>query len=70
MSELSFPEHLMYSPDHEWLDQEGLEATVGITAFAARELGDIVYVDIPELGQPLRKGDVFGTVEAVKRFLT
>ena len=61
-----FPEYLRYTKDHEWLKIEGNEATVGITDFAQRELGDIVYVEIETVGKDLNAGEVFGTVEAVK----
>jgi len=60
------PTHLFYSKDHEWLRIDGAEATIGITAFAAGELGDIVFVDIPETGVRFEAGAVFGTIEAVK----
>jgi glycine cleavage system H protein len=57
---------LRYTKDHEWIKVEGDEATIGITDFAQRELGDIVYVEVETVGQELNAGDVFGTVEAVK----
>ncbi|HEX7367592.1 MAG TPA: glycine cleavage system protein GcvH [Pelobium sp.] len=63
---MNFPEELKYTKDHEWIKVEGDEAYVGITAFAQRELGDIVYIDINTLGTEVNEGDVFGTVEAVK----
>ena len=63
---MQFPETLKYTKDHEWLRIEGDTATVGITEFAQRELGDIVYVDVSALNQPLNEGEVFGSVEAVK----
>jgi glycine cleavage system H protein len=63
---MDFPAALKYTKDHEWIKIEGNEATIGITEFAQRELGDIVYVDIPSLGKAVAKEDVFGTVEAVK----
>ncbi len=63
---MNFPENLHYTKDHEWVRIEGDEATVGITDFAQRELGDIVYVEIETVGQELEVGRVFGTVEAVK----
>jgi glycine cleavage system H protein len=63
---MNFPDNLLYTKDHEWVLIEGNTAKVGITAFAARELGDIVYVEIETLGESLAEGDVFGTVEAVK----
>lgn len=63
---MNFPAHLKYTKDHEWILVEGNIATVGITDFAQRELGDIVFVDIPSQGKSLKSGEVFGTVEAVK----
>ncbi|MCS6917261.1 MAG: glycine cleavage system protein GcvH [Chitinophagales bacterium] len=63
---MTFPEDLLYTKDHEWVRLNGNEAYVGITDFAQRELGDIVYVDIPTVGQTLKREAVFGTVEAVK----
>nr|WP_294896490.1 glycine cleavage system protein GcvH [uncultured Pedobacter sp.] len=63
---MNFPAELKYTKDHEWIKVEGNEAYVGITAFAQRELGDIVYIDINTLGTEVKEGDVFGTVEAVK----
>ena len=62
----TIPENLLYSPDHEWVKVEGNIATIGITAFAAGQLGDIVFVEIETEGADLSFGDVFGTVEAVK----
>ena len=63
---MNFPENLRYTKDHEWVKIEGDEATVGITDFAQRELGDIVYVEIESVGKELKAGEIFGTVEAVK----
>ena len=63
---MQFPEALKYTKDHEWIKIEGDVATVGITEFAQRELGDIVFVDIDSQGKPLQTNDIFGTVEAVK----
>ena len=63
---MQFPDNLMYSKDHEWIRIEGDEAYVGITAFAADELGDIVFVDVDTEGESLDKDEVFGSVEAVK----
>ncbi|MBQ0081477.1 MAG: glycine cleavage system protein GcvH [Alistipes sp.] len=60
------PSNLRYSNDHEWCRVEGEYAVVGITDFAQSELGDIVFVDIPTLGETLNVGDVFGSIEAVK----
>jgi glycine cleavage system H protein len=63
---MNFPAELRYTKDHEWIKLDGDIATVGITDFAQRELGDIVYVEVETIGKPLKTGDVFGTVEAVK----
>ena len=60
------PESLYYTKDHEWVRVEGGEAIVGITAHAQKELGDIVFVELPDLGRALADGDEFGTVESVK----
>ena len=60
------PENLKYSQDHEWLKVDGEFALVGITAHAANELGDIVFLDIPSVGETLDKDEVFGSIEAVK----
>lgn len=63
---MNFPTDLKYTKDHEWVKIEGDIATVGITDFAQRELGDIVYVDVNTIGETVDKEAVFGTVEAVK----
>ena len=63
---MNFPGELKYTQDHEWIRVEGDTAIVGITDFAQSELGDIVYVDITGVGQRLAKGDIFGSIEAVK----
>ncbi|MFL5771583.1 MAG: glycine cleavage system protein GcvH [Flavisolibacter sp.] len=63
---MNFPDQLRYTKDHEWIRLEGDQAVIGITDFAQHELGDIVYVEIETVGQQLKSGDVFGTVEAVK----
>lgn len=63
---MNFPENLRYTKDHEWIKLEGNIATIGITDFAQRELGDIVYVEIETVGKTLMAEAVFGTVEAVK----
>lgn len=63
---MNFPAELKYTKDHEWVRIDGADAYIGITEFAQRELGDIVYVDITSLGQEVSKEAVFGTVEAVK----
>jgi len=63
---MSIPAELKYSKEHEWLRVEGDTATIGITAFAQGELGDIIYVDIDTIGETVEKDAIFGTVEAVK----
>lgn len=63
---MNFPTDLRYTKDHEWIRVEGDEAVVGITDFAQRELGDIVFVDINTVGEEVAQDEVFGTVEAVK----
>ena len=63
---MNIPAHLKYTKDHEWASIDGDIVTVGITDFAQKELGDIVYVEVDTLDQTLEKDEVFGTVEAVK----
>ena len=63
---MNIPSELKYTKDHEWISFEGDIATVGITDFAQRELGDIVYVEVETIGETLNADEVFGTVEAVK----
>ena len=63
---MNFPEELKYTKDHEWVRVDGDTVTIGITDFAQKELGDIVYVEVDTLDETLDKDEVFGTVEAVK----
>ena len=63
---MNFPGDLRYTKEHEWVRVNGDEAVVGITDFAQRELGDIVYVEIETVGKELKEGEIFGTVKAVK----
>ncbi|HOZ85853.1 MAG TPA: glycine cleavage system protein GcvH [Niabella sp.] len=63
---MSYPDALRYTKDHEWILMEGNIATIGITDFAQRELGDIVFVEVETVGNSLDANEVFGTVEAVK----
>lgn len=63
---MNIPAQLRYTKDHEWISLEGNVATIGITDYAQRELGDIVFVEVDTIGSPLQAGAVFGTVEAVK----
>ena len=63
---MNFPSNLKYSKEHEWIRVEGQTGYIGITDFAQKELGDIVYVDIETVGKTVNKDQIFGTVEAVK----
>jgi glycine cleavage system H protein len=63
---MNFPANLRYTKDHEWISLEGNIATVGITDFAQKELGDIVFVDVSSVGKSFEANEVFGSVEAVK----
>jgi glycine cleavage system H protein len=61
-----YPPDLKYTKDHEWVKINGSEARVGITDYAQKQLGDIVYLELPAVGRTFQKGDVFGTIESVK----
>ncbi|MFC3880429.1 glycine cleavage system protein GcvH [Algoriphagus namhaensis] len=63
---MNFPKDLKYTEDHEWVRIDGDIATIGITEFAAGELGDIVYLEVETVGETLSSGEIFGSVEAVK----
>jgi glycine cleavage system H protein len=63
---MNFPEELKYTSEHEWIRVEGEVAYIGITEHAQNQLGDIVFVDIPTVGEELNAGDVFGTIEVEK----
>ena len=63
---MNFPQNLKYTDEHEWIRVEGDIAYVGITDYAQEQLGDIVFVDIPTVGESLEAGEVFGTIEVVK----
>ena len=63
---MDVPDGLRYTEDHEWVRLEGEEGTVGITAFAADELGDVVFVELPAVGRRLQRREVFGVIESVK----
>ena len=63
---MNFPQNLKYTSEHEWIRVEGDMAYVGITDYAQEQLGDIVFVDIPTLGEALEAGETFGTIEVVK----
>ncbi|HEY4492495.1 MAG TPA: glycine cleavage system protein GcvH [Acidobacteriota bacterium] len=61
-----YPDDYSYTKEHEWIKREGSHAVIGITTYAQKELGDIVYVDLPAVGKKYRVGEAFGTVESVK----
>ena len=61
-----YPADLKYTKDHEWVRLAGAEARVGITDYAQKQLGDVVYLELPEVGRTVKKGEVFGTIESVK----
>lgn len=63
---MNIPTHLKYSEAHEWIRIEGKQATVGVTDFAQNELGDIVFVELPKVGETLEGGEPFGSMESVK----
>jgi len=63
---MSYPSSLKYTKDHEWVSVDGDHGTVGITNFAQQQLGDVVYVELPEVGTTLTVGQPFGTIESVK----
>ena len=63
---MNFPIDIRYTSEHEWIRVEGDEAFVGITDYAQSELGEIVFVDVPTLGETVGQGEVFGSIEAVK----
>jgi len=63
---MNFPENIRYTSEHEWIRVEGDEAFVGITDYAQSELGEIVFVDVPTVGETVGQGEVFGSIEAVK----
>lgn len=63
---MNIPENLFYTKDHEWLRVEGETGFIGITEFAAGEMGDVVFVELPEEGSKFQKGEAFGSIEAVK----
>ncbi len=63
---MNFPDNLRYTSEHEWIRVEGDEAFVGITDYAQSELGEIVFIDVPTVGETVAQGEVFGSVEAVK----
>ena len=63
---MTFPDNLKYTKDHEWIRVEGDTGIVGITEYAQGELGDVVFVELPQKGRKVKQGETFGTIEAVK----
>jgi glycine cleavage system H protein len=63
---MEFPTNFKYTKDHEWIDVQGKTGTVGVTAYAVEQLGDIVFIDLPEAGKSYKAGDSFGTIESTK----
>ena len=63
---MAYPDGLKYTKDHEWIALEGDRGTVGITDYAQQQLGDVVYVELPEVGAKVKQGQSFGTIESVK----
>jgi glycine cleavage system H protein len=63
---MSYPADLKYTKEHEWIRVDGNTGTIGITDFAQQQLGDVVYVELPEVGSTITAGQVFGTIESVK----
>jgi len=63
---MSYPSDLKYTKDHEWIRLEGDTATIGITDFAQQQLGDVVYLDLPDVGRRITAGEAFGSIESVK----
>lgn len=63
---MEIPTHLRFTSDHEWIRPEGDEGTCGITEFAQDQLGDVVFVELPDVGRTLAKGEAFGVIESVK----
>ncbi|HSL20897.1 MAG TPA: glycine cleavage system protein GcvH [Vicinamibacterales bacterium] len=61
-----YPADLKYTKDHEWIRVSGTDAHVGITDYAQKQLGDVVFVELPEVGRRVKQGEVFGTIESVK----
>ena len=61
-----YPNDRKYSKDHEWVQMADSEAKIGITVYAQEQLGDVVYVELPEVGRMIKQGEIFGTIESVK----
>jgi glycine cleavage system H protein len=63
---MAYPAGFKYTKDHEWIEVSGSNGRIGITDYAQQQLGDVVYLDLPEVGRTVRAGDAFGTIESVK----
>jgi glycine cleavage system H protein len=63
---MPYPTDLKYTKDHEWIQMSGETAAIGVTDFAQRQLGDVVYLDLPEVGRRVTAGETFGSIESVK----
>ena len=63
---MAYPSDLKYTKEHEWVRLSGSEARVGITDYAQKQLGDVVYLELPDVGRTVKQGEVFGTIESVK----
>lgn len=63
---MDFPKNLKYTKDHEWIEAQGNQGTIGVTAYAIEQLGDIVHVELPDAGKSYKAGDSFGTIESTK----
>lgn len=63
---MAYPNAYRYTKEHEWISREGQTGTIGITDYAQHQLGDVVYVELPKVGDAVKKGEAFGTVESVK----
>ena len=63
---MDYPAHFKYTKEHEWIDLDGDRGRVGITDYAQQQLGDVVYIDLPDVGTKLKEGQPFGTIESVK----
>jgi len=63
---MAYPDRYKYTKDHEWIEVSGARGKVGITDYAQQQLGDVVYIDLPEVGATLKQGQSFGTIESVK----
>ena len=64
------PENMKYTKDHEWIGLDGTTGTIGITDFAQKELGDVVFVELPDVGKVLEQGEEFGTIESARRSMS